>query len=43
MALDVLVPAALLYAGVWSPVAALVILAILTTAAALAELTFGPE
>lgn len=37
MALDVLVPAALLYSGAWSPSSALVILAALTIAAALVE------
>lgn len=41
MALDVLVPAALLYAGGWSPLAALAILATLTNVAAVAELAFG--
>lgn len=42
MALAVLVPAALLYAGAWSPLAALLILAVLTSAAATTELAFGP-
>jgi hypothetical protein len=37
MALDVLVPAALLYAGAWSPSSALAILVALTIAAALVE------